>query len=101
MTEYQMLIQAFDMAEPTTLHKVKQRLKISPLEKGEYIEGVLRWLVSAGILATPSRGAEHIVGYYALTAKGHSYALNKRCPLADSIQRQQLWPHADARSEAV
>lgn len=91
MTDYQLLIQAFDIQKPTTIHEVKLRLKISPFEKGDYIEGALLWLVTAGILTTPAKGYMNITRYYTLTAKGHCYALNKRCPLEDSRRRKKLW----------
>tara|TARA_R110000822_G_scaffold6029_2_gene25354 strand:+ start:623 stop:898 length:276 start_codon:yes stop_codon:yes gene_type:complete len=91
MTDYQLLIQAFDIQKPTTIHEVKLRLKISPFEKGDYIEGALLWLVKAGLISTKTETYKNGHNHYTLTAKGHCYALNKRCPLEDSRRRKKLW----------
>ena len=92
MSNYQALISAFDTAKGMNIVDIKLAIGVAldpDMDLDCEVEGDMLWLVKAGLLSTPEKPYTSGNHKYRLTATGHCYALNRRCPLNDSIRRKQ------------
>ena len=89
-TGYQVLIATFDTAKAMSIVDIRTALGITN-DEDERLEGDMLWLVRIGLLATPEKAYKSGNHGYRLTAKGHRYALNRKCPLEASLRSKKLW----------
>ena len=79
---YPLLIAAFDTALPMSITDISKALSA----KYSDIRGDIIWMVEAGLIASNQTSKSPGNRKYKLTAKGHCYALNCRCPFDDAIK---------------
>jgi len=82
LSQYSALIAAFDTARPMSITDINSAL----LVKYSDIRGDIIWMNEAGLISSNDNSKSLGNRKYKLTAKGHCYAVNKRCPFDDAIK---------------